>query len=135
MQNLNRAIRYLWAAPTTALGITIAVTALLTGGTVYVRNGIIEVHGASAAFSLKYITGLGLKGGAAALTLGHVVIGRDRQALDRTRAHERVHVKQCESWGPFFVPAYLAASAIAWMRGGDAYFDNRFEREAFRVCL
>ncbi len=133
MQNLNRVIRYLWAAPTTALGIVIAAAALLTSGTVYLLNGVIEAHGGFAAFFLKHITGLGLKGGAAALTLGHVVIGRDRGALDRTRAHERVHVKQCESWGPFFVPAYLTASAIAWLRGGDAYFDNRFEREAFQI--
>ena len=74
MQNLNRAIRYLWAAPTTALGIVIAAAALLTSGTVYLLNGVIEAHGGFAAFFLKHITGLGLKGGAAALTLGHVVI-------------------------------------------------------------
>jgi hypothetical protein len=62
------------------------------------------------------------------------VLARDEAALDETRAHERVHVAQCERWGLLFVPAYLGASALAWLRGGDAYFDNVFEREAWRVA-
>jgi uncharacterized protein (DUF2062 family) len=69
-------------------------------------------------------------GGAAALTLGHVVIGRDRASLESTRAHERVHVRQCEAWGPLFVPAYLAASLAAAARGRSAYYHNRFEVQA-----
>jgi hypothetical protein len=44
------------------------------------------------------------------MTLDHVVIARDRDSLESTRDHERVHVRQCEVWGPLFVPAYLAAS-------------------------
>ena len=68
--------------------------------------------------------------GADAMTLGHVVIGRDARALELTRTHERVHVRQYEWWGPFFVPAYLVAGACALMHGGHPYFDNRFEREA-----
>lgn len=68
--------------------------------------------------------------GADAMTLGHVVIGRDACALEVTRAHERVHVQQYESWGPFFVPAYLLAGLCALLQGGHPYFDNRFEREA-----
>ena len=72
-----------------------------------------------------------MPGGAAALTLGHVVIARDDWSLESTRAHERVHVRQCEAWGPFFVPAYLAASLSAFLRGRNFYFDNRFEVEAF----
>jgi hypothetical protein len=32
------------------------------------------------------------------MTLGHVVIARDQDLLDLTRAHERVHVRQCERW-------------------------------------
>ena len=65
------------------------------------------------------------------MTLGHVVLGRNRDALSRTRAHERVHVEQCERWGPFFLPAYLIASAWVWIRGGNFYLDNPFEREAY----
>ena len=64
----------------------------------------------------------------------HVVLGLDGPTLDRTRAHERVHVRQCERWGPLFLPAYGLASLLAWWRGHDAYRENRFEREAYRVA-
>jgi hypothetical protein len=73
-----------------------------------------------------------MSGGAAALTLGHVVIGADAQSLEATRAHERVHVRQYETWGPLFVPAYLIASVTAALRGRHFYFDNMFEVEAYR---
>jgi uncharacterized protein (DUF2062 family) len=72
--------------------------------------------------------------GAAALTLGHVVVARDAQSLDATRAHERVHVRQCEIWGPLFVPAYLAASVTAALSVRHFYFDNAFEVEAFHAA-
>ena len=68
------------------------------------------------------------------MTLGHVVIARDRRSLEETRAHERVHVRQCETWGPLFVPAYLTASLWAVWRGRNFYFDNRFEVEAFKLA-
>jgi hypothetical protein len=73
------------------------------------------------------------RGGVAAVTLGHVVLGASVTALAETRAHERVHVAQCERWGPFFLPAYALASLWARLRGRDAYRDNPFEREAFAV--
>jgi hypothetical protein len=68
------------------------------------------------------------------MTLGHVVLGLNQKALADTRAHERVHVRQCERWGPLFLPAYGLASAVAWARGQDAYRENRFEREAYRAA-
>ena len=43
-------------------------------------------------------------------------------------------MRQCEAWGPFFVPAYLAASLSAFLRGRNFYVDNRFEVEAFRTA-
>lgn len=68
---------------------------------------------------------------ASAMTLGHVVLGRTPAALDISREHELVHVRQYELWGPLFVPAYLACSLWLWLRGGNAYFDNPFEKEAY----
>jgi hypothetical protein len=65
------------------------------------------------------------------MTLGHVVLGVDRTALEFSREHERVHVCQVERWGPLFIPAYLIASCVAWLRGGSAYRDNVFEKEAY----
>ena len=51
------------------------------------------------------------------MTLGHVVIARNAELLDKTRDHERVHVRQCERWGPLFIPVYLLLSFIAWSAG------------------
>jgi hypothetical protein len=69
----------------------------------------------------------------AAITLGHVVLAQTRADLEQTRAHERVHVRQYERWGPFFPLLYLGASLAAWSRGDHPYLDNRFEREARRL--
>jgi hypothetical protein len=64
------------------------------------------------------------------MTFGHIVVGRDRMSLDLTRRHERVHVRQCEIWGPAFIPAYLAAALWARITGTGAYAGNYFERQA-----
>jgi uncharacterized protein (DUF2062 family) len=122
-------MRYLWAAPTTAIGLLV----LLAGcWRLHVRvvDGVLEAHGPVLAWLLTHLTLV--RGGVAAMTLGHVVVGRDRQSLELTRAHERVHVRQCEEWGPLFLPAYFAASLFALVRGRHFYFDNRFEAEAYQ---
>ena len=92
-------------------------------------DGVIEVHGPWLRWALRHL--VPLRGGAAAITFGHVVLARDQASLDWTRAHERVHVRQYERWGALFVPAYLAAGLWVALRGGHAYFDNPFEREAY----
>jgi hypothetical protein len=121
-------VRYLWAAPTTAIGAMV-VLAGLRRAQVRVVDGVLEAHGPALAWMLRNLTLV--PGGAAALTLGHVVIGLDQASLESTRAHERVHVRQCEAWGPLFVPAYLAASLVAAARGRSFYYDNRFEIQAY----
>jgi hypothetical protein len=98
---------------------------------VRIVDGVVEAHGPAIAWGLSRLTPV--ENGAAALTLGHVVLGVDAAALDWTRAHERVHVRQYETWGPVFVPAYLGLSLWAQWRGGHFYFDNPFEVEAFSV--
>ena len=123
-----RVVRYVWAAPTTILGFVV-VLAGAWRARARIVDGVLEAHGPVLAWLLKHVTLT--PGGAAALTLGHVVISRDQRSLEATRAHERVHVRQCESWGPLFVPAYLAASLAAGLRGRHVYFGNRFEIEAF----
>jgi hypothetical protein len=45
-------------------------------------------------------------------------------------AHELEHVRQWRRYGPLFGLLYLAASAVAFARGGRWYGDNRFEAEA-----
>ena len=126
----GRVLVYLWALPTTSVGLLFVPLALLSrSGGARVVDGVLEVHGGGVAFFLRRCTLL--RGGASAMTLGHVVLGRDEQLLELTRDHERVHVRQCERWGPLFIPAYLLASVLVKLRGGRPYEDNPFEREAY----
>jgi hypothetical protein len=126
----GRALAYLWALPTTALGLLFVPPALMSRrGGARVVEGVLELHGPAVSFFLRRCTLL--RGGASAMTLGHVVLGRDEHLLDLTRRHERVHVRQCERWGPLFIPAYLLASLLVMFRGGRPYEDNPFEREAY----
>jgi hypothetical protein len=126
----GRALLYLWSFPTTAVGLLFLPFALLArDGGAHVVDGVLELHGGLVTFFLQHCTLL--RGGASAMTLGHVVLGRDERLLDLTRSHERVHVRQCERWGPLFIPAYLLASLWVKLRGGRPYEDNPFEREAY----
>lgn len=131
MQRILTTLRYLWASPTTAIGLCLGAPALISGGSARIVNGVLEFEGGFVKFFL--IHGTMLQGGASAMTLGHVVLGRNRAVLARTRNHERVHVRQCERWGPLFLPAYAIGSGIAWWRGLDPYMDNPFECEAYSI--
>lgn len=122
-------LKYIWAFPTTLVGFPFLILALLTGGGCRVVRGVLEVYGGSVAWLLRRATLL--KGGATAMTLGHIVLARSRDDHNRTREHERVHVRQVERWGPLFLPAYFVSSVFAWKNGLDPYRDNRFEIEAY----
>ena len=121
--------RYAWALPTTMLGLAFLPFVRLSGGGYQVVDGVLELYGGACEVFLRRFTLLA--GGASAMTLGHVVLARDRSLLEVTRDHERVHVRQCERWGPLFLPAYGLASLIALVHGRQAYFDNAFERQAY----
>jgi hypothetical protein len=129
---MPRLLAYLWALPTTCVGLLFLTPTRF--GRVHARivDGVVELHGGAVSFFLQHATLL--PGGASAMALGHVVLGVDQLALDATRAHERVHVRQAERWGPAFIPAYLLASLIVWWRGQDPYRDNPFEREAYAIA-
>lgn len=123
-------LKYIWASPNTLLGLLFALAAKITGGKIFIHTGVIEVSGGIAKPILQHLPFV--PGGASAITFGHVVIAQTQNDLNRTRAHERVHVRQYERWGLLFLPAYLIASGIAAARGGDAYRNNAFEEEAYR---
>jgi hypothetical protein len=127
-RTLLRGLRYAWSLPNTTLGAILVAGAVVTGGRARAVSGVLEAHGGLVTFFLRRL--VPLPGGASAMTLGHVVVGRDVASLDRTRSHERAHVRQFEQWGPFFLPAYLAASVIATLRRRHYYRDNWFEKEA-----
>ena len=116
---------YLWASPNTLLGIGFLPLAWLGGGGVRFERGVMEIYGGVARLFLRY----GVR--ASALTLGHVIVGQDLEALDHSRDHEHVHVRQFSRWGPLMLPVYFLSSFLAWRRGEHYYFDNRFEKEAY----
>jgi len=118
---------YLWTLPNTLLGLAFAPLALLSGGRVRCERGAVEIHGGLVRLFLRHC----LLVRASALTLGQVILGQDRECLDHARDHEHVHVRQFMRWGPFMLPAYFLASFVAWYRGGNFYFDNCFEKEAY----
>lgn len=128
-RSIGRGLTYCWAGPNTLIAFVLFGPAALLGGGLQIRRGVIELYGGLVGWVLRNLTVL--PGGAAAMTLGHVVIGVDRAALDRAREHEHIHVRQYERWGPLFIPAYLACSAWALLRRRHFYRDNAFEREAY----
>jgi hypothetical protein len=129
---MRRIAALLWVAPVTLLAcIPLAI--------IWLSRGRIEKHGiaweASNGVAPQLLWLMNPWGGIEAITLGHIILARDHATSARMRVHEHVHVRQYERWGAIFPFAYLAASAIAMIKGGDAYRDNAFEREAFAAEL
>ena len=122
---------HIWVLPNTLLGLPFAFFARLSGGGMQFTDGVLEAYGGRLRFLL--MRPFWYCGPISAITLGYVVLGCDRPTLDRTRRHERVHVRQYERWGPFFIPAYVLAGAWVRFQGKNAYFDNPFEVEAYEV--
>ena len=122
-----RVVKYLWVSPVTVLGLLPAALAALSGGSTRVVGGVLEVWGGFATWLIHW----GLRRKVSCMTVGHVILGLDADYLDRARAHEHVHVRQYEKWGPLFVPLYLGSSLVCWLRGQHYYRDNVFEREAY----
>ncbi|MBI2825494.1 MAG: hypothetical protein HYX69_12480 [Planctomycetia bacterium] len=119
-----------WASPASLLGVSIGVVGLATGGGVARHGRVLEFWGGAVRWFLVHHTLSDF--GASAMTLGHVVLGVSKEALAVSRKHELVHVAQYERWGPAFIPAYLLCALVLWLRGRRPYWDNPFEREAYR---
>ena len=122
---LGRWARWLWASPNTLIGLALGLLLLPFGARPRIVDGAIEIAARRAPPRRRWPF--------TAITFGHVVLGTHAGELQRLRAHERVHVRQCERWGPLFLAAYLLAGAWQWLRGRDAYWDNPFEVEARRL--
>ena len=125
---VKAALRYLWAAPYTALGLVLGAVAMLFGAGVRRHLGVMEFFGGALG---RAIAALPPTLGFSAMTLGHVILAVDGSALVHLRLHEHVHVRQYERWGPLFVPAYLLSSLMQLLRGRNPYLDNHFERQAY----
>jgi hypothetical protein len=121
----QRLLAYAWAAPYSLLGLLFGLGAVPFGARAHLHEGALE-FGLDARSSRPRPPF-----GFAAITFGHVILGVDEATLAAVRAHEQVHVRQYERWGPFFGPAYLLSSLLQLLRGRSPYRDNLFEREAF----
>jgi hypothetical protein len=128
IRRLTRLLGYVWTSPWTAVGFAIGLAGVATGGRMRRRGRVIEFHGGAVTWLLNRLTRSDFR---IAMTLGHTILGQTDAALDISREHEMVHVRQYERWGPFFIPAYLGSSLVLLLAGRDAYRDNPFEREAF----
>jgi hypothetical protein len=125
MRVILRLLIYTWPSPYTLSAIALG---LLLGGRFRKVDGVIEIHGPLVADMLGRLFVPAL-----AITLGHAVLGQSERALELTRKHERVHVRQYERWGLLFVPAYVTISLLLYLRGRDGYRENPFEIEAYAV--
>lgn len=121
-------LSYAWASPNTAVGLAFGLLAILFGARTRVEQGTLEFSGGSlgALFAAPW-----LACPFRAVTLGHVILATDAETLDCARAHEQVHVRQYEQWGPLFLPAYAASSLWQLACGRHCYRDNWFERQAY----
>lgn len=138
---LAAVLRVLWASPATLIGLGVGAGCLLAGARLRWHSGVLEVslRGAGRARRARLArlaqragrsppaATSGCAGPFVAITLGHVVLATSALEQSRQRAHERVHVRQYERWGPLFLLAYPAESVWQWLRGRRAYLDNRFE--------
>lgn len=126
MKWLLQIVRYAWATPCTLVGLFPAMLILLMGGVAQIRSGAIEVAFARTERESRVRFG--------AMTLGHVILGRNRQILDELRSHEQGHVRQYERWGLLFFLAYPASSLYQLLRGRDPYWFNHFEVQCRERC-
>ena len=123
-----RLLAMLWASPYTLLGLGLGMIGICTGGRVRIRSRVLEFYGGGVKWLLQQFF---FGEGAMALTLGHTILGQTDAALDICRAHELVHVRQFEWWGPLMGPAYLGCSLVLWLMRRRPYRDNPFERQAY----
>lgn len=118
---------YAWAGPNTLLGLALGGLMLLFGAQGRAHRGALEIAGGLAG---RVLASPRVRCPYRAVTLGHVILATSAAVLDACRAHEHVHVRQYERWGPLFLPAYFISSAWQLVCGRRCYRDNYFERQA-----
>lgn len=119
-----RLLGYLWASPVTLVGMSLALVTVLTGGSLRLRQGVVEVFGGLLGLLFR---GNRLWQGGAAMCLGHVILARDAVSMERSRSHELYHVRQFEQWGPLLLPVYWLVGVWLWYRGYHPYLDHPME--------
>jgi hypothetical protein len=133
VQRVLRTVQWLWVLPVTLCGLPVWLGMRLFKK----KPWVVHVFTAQAAIIFVAIGGPAKWllqrhpfGAMDAMVVGCCVFAQDLEAYERTLAHEMVHVQQGLRWGPLFPLAYALASVWAHYRGGCAYADNVFERQA-----
>jgi hypothetical protein len=133
------ALLWLWAAPLTLLGLPLWLWMLCNARFSASNKAVAQVNNAQTApvfiaygAPASWLLAHHPFGAMDAMAIGCCVFARDAQALQRTLAHELVHVRQALQWGALFPLAYGLCSAWAWVRGRCPYGDNYFEVQANR---
>lgn len=121
------ALGYIWALPTTAIGLVLALGGLCVP--VAFRSGAVWFRAtACSPWSWWWA------GNFAAITIGGCVILAQSTAVEDVATHEMRHFLQARVLGPFFLPVYLVLSLWALIRTGDAYWENPLEADARRAA-
>ncbi len=131
---LARTVKVLWVLPVSLCALPLLPFAVWRARW-RVCDSVLEISSPALAWFLRGPWFRVMSGGEgfAAATIGHVIVARDPQCLDRCRVHEHVHVRQCERWGVLFPLVYVLAGLYAAIKAKhwDAYYwNNVFEREA-----
>jgi len=115
---------YLWASPVTLVGLLLALLGSITGGSASLRGGIVEVCGGLPGWLMR---GGRFWHGGAAMTLGHVILARDRDCLARSRAHEWYMYVSSNVGDRCCCPVYWSIAGWLWLRRRDPYLDHPLE--------
>jgi hypothetical protein len=120
---------HLWALPVTALGV---VQALVLGAHLARTDvdGVMHFVAPARGPLAWFFRGFGVQ----AFTWGATITYANERGPTQVELvqHERVHVYQTMALGPLMPLAYVGASALLWLRGKRAYYDNPFEVAARR---
>ena len=133
-RRIARTLQVLWVAPVSLCALPLLPLALWRGHW-RVTSGVLEITSPALSWFLQgpWFRAMSGSDGFAAATIGQVIVARDSGCMDRCRAHEHVHVRQCGRWGALFPFAYLGAGLYAALRArrwSAYYWDNRFEVQA-----
>lgn len=113
---MGRVVRVVnWVNGTTLAGLAVA---RLTGCTIDRRDGCFQASGYRHRYPL-----------AGAFTIGCVVLTR-QPLTESVWGHELGHARQYAWCGPMFLPLYGLAAGWSWVRCGDWWSQNIFERRA-----
>jgi hypothetical protein len=115
---LGRAVAAIWAAPLTVVGLLMAAAAgRPPRWSAEHRCWIVEAVRGPSGVALRAV-------GAEANAIGQVVLSRSVTSTPALLAHEAVHVRQAERFGPLLFPLYL------WLGARYGYRDHPLERAA-----